>query len=253
MPIWEADILHYYGIYISFGLLFLNTPPKKIIGLAAAVTLAFIFLTLFLAWETGWDFQTLSYTDFWTITGFFRHLLFNGFHPFFPWFAFFLFGLVLGRYNLVEKAVQKICLRWAIPVLILCETISFGAQISTHSFEAAFLFTTPAFPPFPLFVASAMSLSLIIIIVCIRIASSLPSKLITPFVQTGQMVLTHYIAHVIIGLGFLETIGKLTIQPTGTIVIYSFTYFIFSIIVSICWLRFFKKGPIETLMRTISG
>ena len=49
-----------------------------------------------LDFDRGWNWATLSYRDFWTIEGFLRHSLFNGWHPVFPWAAFLLWGMWLG-------------------------------------------------------------------------------------------------------------------------------------------------------------
>ena len=53
----------------------------------------------------GWVGPTpfINYVDFWTIKGFLRNLFFNGYHPIFPWFSFFLIGMLIGRLDLHNK------------------------------------------------------------------------------------------------------------------------------------------------------
>lgn len=72
---WPADILHLYGGYMSIGAL-LVFMDKKYYLIAAAVTVAvFHLLLLFIPYETGWDFGSLQYLDFWTVKGFPQYIL----------------------------------------------------------------------------------------------------------------------------------------------------------------------------------
>ena len=105
--IWPADILHFYGIYMLVTLFFINRSSKQILTGVACLILLFPTLLFVIDYETGWDFTTLDYLDFWTVEGFFRNLFFNGFHPVVPWTAFMLFGLWFGKQALNEEVFLK--------------------------------------------------------------------------------------------------------------------------------------------------
>ena len=256
IPFWEADILHFYGIYIVLAVLVVRSSEKWLTGLMTAFTSLFVLLFLLFDWEAGWNWFHLTYEDFWTVHGFLRNTFFNGYHPLFPWFAFFLFGMLIGRRDLTDKKCRKRYLLIGGLLLGLCEAISYGIVpfITTTEFaELGLFFNTLSFPPFPLFMVSACCSSLILIILCIIITENQPSSLTKPFIYTGQMVLTHYIAHVVIAMGFLEAIGRLYNQPLAFAVKFSCVYFVISVIFSVLWQERFKKGPLETVMRKISG
>ena len=88
------------------------------------------------------------------------------------------------------------------------------------------------------------------------------NKFICLLVKTGQMTLSHYVIHLTIGMIILSKItnkkytGLLSNDiPTEPvyIFIYALTFFIVSVLFSHFWSKKFRNGPIETLMRKISG
>ena len=58
-----------------------------LLAAALAVIIFHVLLTV-IPYETGWNFQTFAYADFWTRKGFLRNTFYNGWNPVFPWFAF---------------------------------------------------------------------------------------------------------------------------------------------------------------------
>ena len=62
---------------------------------------------IFTNYESGWNFETLVYKDFWTLKGFARNLFFNGFHPVIPWTAFMLFGFWFGKLDLYNHQLVR--------------------------------------------------------------------------------------------------------------------------------------------------
>lgn len=253
VPLWDADILHYYGIYIFLGSLLLQRPGKLLACLGAAAALAFVLLFFLLDWERGWNWHTLSYSGFWTIGGFFRHTLFNGFHPFFPWMAFFIFGMVLGRRDWSDKAFLTKGFWTAAGVFVLCEAVSHFVAPALGSPWLALGLDTVSFPPFPLFVGSSAAMGLMVIIACVAAAEKIPAALLGPLVKTGQMVLTHYLAHVILAMGLLEAMGKLFNQSAEFALFCALVYFAVALVFSHVWGSRFAKGPMETLMRQVAG
>ncbi|MFT7617649.1 MAG: hypothetical protein ACI97A_001288, partial [Planctomycetota bacterium] len=102
-PIWIADILHYYGVYIAIAAFCLALTTRQLWGLTAGLVCGFFLLVLLLDYEQNWDWSTLSYEGFWTFRGFALNLFFNGFHPVIPWLGFMLVGLIIGRIDLTSK------------------------------------------------------------------------------------------------------------------------------------------------------
>lgn len=253
LPVWEADILHYYGIYIGLAVLMLTWSDKRLWSVLALTTAGFVGLFFLFDWEAGWNWQALSYVGIWSPEGFLRNTLFNGFHPLFPWFAFFIFGMVMGRKDWSNPALQQKGLGVFALVVLLCELVSQLLLPAMGNPLASFYLNTLAFPPFPLFVVSGSASAMVVVILCVILSEKISGFWLRPFIVTGQMVLTHYVAHVFIGMFFLEAIGRLYQQELGFIVLFSIGYFILSVLFSMVWTMKFSKGPLEMIMREISG
>jgi uncharacterized protein len=109
-PIWEADILHFYGFYFLIAAAIFTVNNKSLLFISAIIMLIFPALMLFLNYEQNWNWSTLTYENFWSFDGMIRHIVFNGFHPVFPWAAFLIFGVWLGRQDLSQSLIRKNCL-----------------------------------------------------------------------------------------------------------------------------------------------
>ena len=119
------------------------------------------------------------------------------------------------------------------------------------------------FPPYLPFISVTMAFAFMAISICMVIGEKFStSKLILALQQTGQMTLSHYIIHLTLGMILMAILtgkhytGLLEDEkPTSPIYIltFSFIFYIFSILFSILWSKKFKNGPLETLMRKISG
>jgi len=81
---WPADILHFYGGYMYIATLLLFVDKKYYLYASATAIIIFHLLLLAIPYETGWNFDTLQYKDFWTISGFLRNTLYNGWNSIFP-------------------------------------------------------------------------------------------------------------------------------------------------------------------------
>lgn len=262
MPIWPADILHFYGIYMLFTLFFLRAKTSYIF--IAAVSLILIYPLMLMIWdyETGWDFIALDYIDFWTVQGFIRNLFYNGFHPVFPWTAFMLMGLWYGRQELNDKRFLKKSLFINLACFVFIQILSYGliaffsqGEESNSESLGIFLGTSPL-PPLPLYMFNGISFAIATISACILLAERFKNNsIVQALYKTGQLALTFYVAHVIIGMGL-----GMEIIPQNEGNVYSLGAFIYTILFSlaclvfaIIWLRYKSSGPLEWFLRKITG
>ncbi len=259
--IWPADILHFYGLYLLLVLLLLKQSAKVIIGTALTLIIAYPFLLSFLDYEQGWDFSTLNYLDFWTVEGFARNLFVNGFHPVIPWAAFILLGYWFGQQDLQNPAyLKRILLSSGLLFFSLQLFSIFSIRIladgdSSATEELSQILGTSPMPPLPIYMFSGMAIALLVISACILWGyKQSDSRLILALNRTGQLALTFYVAHVILGMGLVELflpeqIGQLSIG-------FSFSYaLIFSVLCVIFagfWRQHFRMGPLEALMRKLT-
>ncbi|NQX69241.1 DUF418 domain-containing protein [Paenibacillus alba] len=254
---WTADILHYYAVFMLIASALITVSDNKILGLCAGtLLLSQIFLLVF-DYSKGWDSSFHTYLDFWTIHGFIRNLTLNGFHPIFPWACFFLIGMWIGRKRWMNRENQSKLLLYALSGTVILEVLSYllihltSAVLDKDS--ASFLFSTKPMPPTLLYVLSSTCSSLSIIAISLLVVHTFRDSLLTKaIIRTGQLSLSHYIGHVIIGLGFLEALGFLENGNLAFAVTYACVYFAAAILFSYVWRTWMQRGPVELLMRKIT-
>jgi len=260
--IWPADILHFYGIYMLVILLLLASNEKTI--LISAITLILLYPLLFAIWnyETGWNFDALEYLDFWTFNGFLRNLFFNGFHPVIPWTSFMLLGFWFGKQDLnsdrfIKKAFWVSSLAFIVIQILSRLSISFLSEGNEQTAsELSGIIGTNPMPPLPIYMFNGIAISISIISVCIIIGKRFSTnKILLALNKTGQLALTFYVAHVIIGMGIIEAINpkKLGNYPIEFSVAYALAFSFLCVLFATYWLKKRKNGPIEWIMKKIIG
>lgn len=259
--IWPADILHFYGIYMLITLFFIYSRTRQILIGAISLIVIYPILIMLFDYETGWNFLVLEYTDFWTFKGFIRNLFYNGFHPVVPWTAFMLFGLWYGRQDLYDDKFLKKSLWVSSGVFISIQILSIGliqfiSKVSPMAIDSLMpLLGTDPMPPMPIYMINGISISIVIISTCILLAKRYEnSKIIGALNKTGQLALTFYVAHVILGMGIMEEIGSLKFGEYSIefSVIYALIFSLLCILFAEIWLRYKKSGPLEWIMRKLT-
>ena len=259
---WPADILHFYGGYMHIAVPLIFFPKKYFLYAAAAAIIIFHLLLTIIPYDTGWNFETFMYNDFWTLKGFVRNTFYNGWNSIFPWIAYFLLGMYLGRLDWKDNKTPKRVLLTGTAVYLITFLIQSFATSMTQNKDLVFYLTADYLPPFVPFMLGTASFGLILISIFIFIGNKVgETKIAKILASTGQMTLTHYIAHLVLGLLILSIITGKTLSydllkaiPTNPIIILTFAmiYFLFSCTFSYLWTRKYKNGPLEMLMRKIS-
>jgi uncharacterized protein len=260
---WSGDILHFYGGYMHVAAFLLFVPKRYYLIAAIAAVIIFHLLLNIIPIQTGWDFTTYQYLDFWTPFGFLRNSLYNGWNSLFPWISYFLLGMWLGRLDWHEKKTKQ---QIFITGLIIFSLIQCLLLVAKQQFFDAYwtnYIMAEYFPPYLPFVLVTMGFALMVIPICMMIGEKFATNpVILALQKTGQLTLTHYVSHLTLGMILLSIItGKQYTglledeKPTEAIYIlgYAILYYLLSILFSIAWSKKFKNGPLETLMRKISG
>ncbi|MDK2124312.1 DUF418 domain-containing protein [Parachitinimonas caeni] len=258
IEIWPADILHYYGVYLCVGAMLLATPSRILLALACVVVALVPLLHTLLDYGSGWDWQALSYRGFWSVTGFVRNLFFNGFHPVFPWIGFLLIGMVLGRPAWLLPEKRRVLLTTSLLVCALTESLALGCrwlmgELGQPRELADFLFSTTPMPPQPFYFISAAASAIAIIVSCVAIAERFAdSAWLKPLIHTGQLALTLYLAHVLIGMSALEAMGLITSHSASIAIGSALAFCVGAVVFASLWRRRFRQGPVEWLLRRLS-
>lgn len=260
---WPADILHFYGGYMHIAALLLFLDKKYYLLVALFVVIIFHCLLFVLSYETGWDFETLQYEDFWTIKGFIRNTFYNGWNSIFPWFAYFAVGMYLGRLDWTLPRTQYKMFVIGFVIFVSISMLQFLSNFLLLDEDIKFFITADYLPPFLPFLLSTLGFGLMLIAFFMFIGKFVTeNKFANNIAKTGQMTLTHYMSHLTIGMIIFAMItgkeyaGKINKQtPTNPLIVFAFAsaYFILSFYLSKLWSRKYKNGPFEILMRKITG
>ena len=260
-PLWPADILHFYGLYLAIGVLFLFASDRWTLSGAIALVVAFVPMILAWDYEREWNWDTLSYDGLWTPAGMIRHLFFNGFHPVVPWAAFLLFGLWLGRRDLTDSDRRRRLTiigasTWSAAELVSrlsIQALSIGVSDHEEVVLGALL-GTEIIPPMPLYILAAGGASTVLITLAVGISERSRNATWTrALAATGQLALTLYVAHVVIGMGTLSAVGWLENRSAAFAATSALVFNSASIAFSVLWLKFFTRGPLELVMRRLAG
>jgi len=259
--IWPADILHYYGVYLLLGLVMLFRPGAYSLRLALGLIILFPILLFNLNYEVGWDWENLEYLDFWTPEGFLRNLIFNGFHPFIPWVAFLLVGIWFGKQDLYDETFITGMFQRGLALFITMQVlspfaVSKAVEILGFSPESAtYVFGTGSMPPNPIYMLNGLGIAFTIICGSILWAwKRKDAKVILALDRTGQMALSFYVLHVVLGMSLPLLIFdfELGSYPSYLSLPYALVFALGCIYLANFYLARWKQGPLEWLMRKLT-
>jgi uncharacterized protein len=120
--------------------------------------------------------------------------------------------------------------------------------------EVIFLFSTSIIPPLPQYIISACSSAVVVLIGCLYVSERCAqSNIIKWLIKTGQLSLTLYVAHVIVGMGFLDAIGQLENKSMNFSLLSALIFCVCGMCFSVVWLKYFKVGPLEWIFRKLAN
>lgn len=259
IPIWQADILHFYCFYILITIFFIKKTTITPLIAGIFMILFYNILSFFLNYETGWNFKTIEYLDFWSIKGFFRNLFFNGFHPILAWTPFMLIGFWFGNKNLTNK---KLVVKYLITSSILFFTTIVVSFFVTKALKenktlSDFLYyteTTPM-PPLIFFSIIGVSFSIMIVSLCIIFCSKYKNlSFVKTIANMGKLALTFYLLHVFVGMYFFSLIFEKHIGNINNMfsVLYALFFNLCCILISCFYFKKYSTGPFEFFLKKIS-
>jgi uncharacterized membrane protein YeiB len=169
----------------------------------------------------------------------------------------------LGRLDWHEKKTKQQIFIAGLIIFSLIQCLRFVAKQPFFDAYWTNYIMAEYFPPYLPFVLVTMGFALMVIPICMMLGERFAKNpVILALQKTGQMTLTHYVSHLTLGMILFAFItGKQYTglledeKPTEAIYIlgYVVLYYLLSILFSIVWSKRFKNGPLETLMRKISG
>lgn len=249
LHVWEYDILHFHGVYLLIAIPLLRVRTVTLwLFVAASIWIAMVLYA-----ELDWHQRpTLS------PSGVVQHLFFNGLYPVFPWIAFLLVGMAVGRLDLADDRVRQRTLT----VALVAATIAFAID-SLGRWEqetgtlglggtATWLLTWPRAPR-PLFVVSGCGIAVSLVCVCISVTQRRADRgWVTALVATGQLTFSIYVGHVIAILVPLQH-GFLRGRPIELTLAFALLFYVVAIAFALWWRRRWQHGPLEGLLRQVTS
>lgn len=258
--IWPGDILRVYGVSLLLAARLLTAPGRRLLLGALGYALGFVAVFCLLDFDKNWDWETLTYRRLWTPAGLVRNLFYDGFRSVLPWTGFVLLGMWLGRRDLRDRAVNTRIFLVAVGTALCAEFASrwcvsyFLAH--PHGMDAETvraLFGTESMPALPLFLLAAGGEAVAVIALSVRLTVAWPSGFWGPLAATGQMALTWYVGHIVLGLGAVVALGLVSTQPLPVAAGTGVLFFALAVLISALWKQAFRHGPLEWLMRAVAG
>ncbi|MCL6285315.1 DUF418 domain-containing protein [Ruegeria sp. 2012CJ41-6] len=250
MTIFEADILHFYALYFVVGAAFLTAPPRTLWAGALGIVLSAFIAVLLFNYDAGWDWEALTYSDLWTLPGFLRNALFNGWHPVLPWAAFLLIGMAIGRSDLRQVCTQHRLILWGLAAAL----VALVPQYLTQEPELAAYLGTESIPPGPFYILAGSGTACVTIGLTLKLWPLIERlRLGRVLTAPGRQALTLYVAHILIGMGTLDALGLLDGALTAPqIVAIALGFCALCSVYAIMWQKVFPRGPLEGLMRWVT-
>lgn len=255
-PIWEADILHFYGVYFFVAACLLGMTNKALLAVASCFVALFPLVMLVFDYNQNWQWETLTYLNLWTLDGLFRHILFNGYHPVIPWVSFLIFGMWLGRHDLNDARLRRRLFWSGLIVCAAIESALFALRqlppqaLGLTKLEAQELLVSSILPPLPHYMLSATGSAVSVLVASLWLADRIRNTTLLKWLtNAGKLSLTLYVAHVIFGMGTLEAFGLLEGQTIGVALVSALIFFLLGILFSNLWLKRFSSGPLEAIFR----
>lgn len=251
---WHADILHYYGIYMILTVPLLYLDSKKIIGLMISVLIGSLILQLTLDYQLGWDDSFNYYKDFYSIGGFIRNTMFNGYHPVFPWIVFIWVGLLIGRLDFSDiKRVKKV-IKYSFIIAIIIENLSLVTTYLLKDELILYLFDMkPMNPSIGYVIAGSAWAICFILIHVLYIDHGKGYWLSEQLMNTGQMALTHYVFHSAGVLTICYALGLMKTYNVLFAVILSIVVFLVMMVYSNIRKKKHTRGHLEAFMRKVAS
>ena len=259
---WEADILHFYALFIGVSACTALWPHRRLLRCTALLLL--ISLPVSAALTASYDLgDTLAWLD--TQNPVIRLLLdyvTSCYYPLFPWLGIFLGGMVLGRREPTNPYFwRRLCLAGLL-ICLMAETVSALSMVWAENheleIEGNFWFTflrSEAFPVTPMFILSAGGSGLVLIGLC-RMISSEPSRtamgmqLLAIF---GQLSLTMYMAHIAWGIFYKHWLsGSGTGITSHQMVLAMGVFDLAGLLFALGWRCYFQRGPLEMLFHRLT-
>ena len=253
---WPGTILFYYGAYFILASVLVNRSTRTLISVAVLSAMISAGLNLWRVTERYADNYTtwLDPSSITTPRAFLLRLFVGYTHPVFPWIAFFIGGMVVGRARTEHRIVKTRLAIVATGLVALCYVLrdAFRPPLIANradELRAAAVSLQP-FDRGVLYVVSTLGIAIVSTWAIERLVARAPrSPLTVALAQAGRMSLTVYVAHIFIYKLLVNVLH--VVRPAGLDTALGFAVVVFAVGVGFASVILARRthGPVEWLYR----
>ena len=274
--VWPGTILPFYGMYlVILGPLARVRRRTYLLVAAVAVTALTFALRVWIFFALEADRERLSGDLAWLAMrdqrgsrlglsnprGFAASMLYWGAHPLLPWLAFVLVGMWVGRTSWTTVAVQRRLVSVGVAMVGVGYVV---ASVMTRRVSEKWAWawsTAPSSPYFdnpikydaPLYVVVTVGSSIAGIGLVLLVASRFPSGWVTRRLsEAGTVTLSIYLLHGLIPAAIFRWWLDRPSLGVGWAAVLAVASWVFAMAVGSWWVRRFRRGPVEVLLRRFS-
>ena len=252
-----SDILHFYAVYIALGVCLLTVADSSLLLLTVITITCRPLIFIACGFVKSWELNTVAHAGFWNLIGIIGHFFLNGCFPVIPWMAFITLGMWLGRQDISDGALRRKILLAGIGAVAFAELLSrvgiyflTSGQVGRGLENILPFFQIASWDPMPLFMISSMGTALAVIALIMELTDKYGNgPWVLAFASVGQTTLTLYVGHIILGSILLWIIEEFELEPYLLNLWASLSFYLMALFFSQNWLKRFRKGPLEILMR----
>jgi uncharacterized membrane protein len=247
-------VLHLIGFAVMISPFLQKIPSKALLVLMTVVIFSTALLQTNL--ETPLRLFNQQMGNPINLGGFFRHMFVEGFFPIFPWIAYFMAGIVAGRW-ILQKKIKKISVLAAVLFsifIILAVCFFFKLPFTRNIYLIRFFVVTPSFYPSSTpMILLLISLSLFFLSGVTILEAKVSYENLKFLSYLGQSSMTLLIIHVFIIRGSAHYFGFWRIFPMPTAVMLTWATLLFFTIMVYSWQKTNYRYGAEWLMRKVSS
>ena len=257
--IWPGTILFYYGAYFIIAAAVFAWSTKRLIALGGAS----IIIAAGLSWWRASQLLDGNLTNWLSPSpNSPRNLLIRTFvdytHPVFPWIAFFIVGILLGRHIHRLPEIRLRLMFVAILIMLATHAANFlftpSSQISDRDFVLAKLLSTQPLNRGMLFSLGTLATAVVALCLVSLVVERASHLALTQLLaRAGRMTLSVYLLHVIFFNLVVHQLHWVGGTGLDTALVLSLSFYVVALLLASGWNKHFGLGPAERVYRAFGG
>jgi uncharacterized membrane protein YeiB len=257
--VWPGTILFYYGAYFIIAAAVFTWTSRQLVGLCAVSILAAAGLALWRASQLldGNNTRWLSPSPNTP-----RNLLIRTFvdytHPVFPWIAFFIAGILLGRYIHRFTEIRLRLMFVAVLMMLATHGANFvftpSIKVSDRDSIVTKLLSTEPLDRGILFSLGTLATAIVALCFVSLVVELKPKSLLVKFLaRAGRMTLSVYLLHVVFFNLIVHRLHWVSATGLDTALVLSMSFYVVALFLANGWNKRFGLGPAERAYRVFGG